>query len=168
MNEAMRRTFTIRPATLGIVAIAWIASEIGVFIFVVDRVGFGGAFIIGLGALVMGFAILRRLGFAALRRLRNTVEGSQPTTEAILDGSLAALGAILLIIPGFISDVVGLALTAPSIRQWVAHRFAAVERPGRPRSRVGTGTIDLSPTDWQRIEDTNAWTDRDGATPKGR
>lgn len=170
MNEAMSRTFTIRPATIGLVALAWLVSEVAVFILVVDRIGFGGAFLIGLGALILGLAILRRIGFAAVRKLRNTVEGTQPTTGSILDGSLAALGAVLLIIPGFISDVVGLALAAPSIRQWLAHRFAAVDRPGRPPPRVRTGTIDLEPTDWQRLEDSKGWSDagrRDGATPKG-
>lgn len=166
----MSRTFTIRPATIGLVALAWLACEVAVFIIVVDRIGFGGAFLIGGAALVLGLVILRRIGFAAVRRLRNTVEGSQPTTGAILDGSIAALGAVLLIIPGFVSDIVGLALAAPSIRQWVAHRFAAVDRPGHPPQRVRTGTIDLTPADWKRIEEPKGWTEpgrRDGAKPKG-
>ncbi len=52
--------------------------------------------------------------------------------EAVLDGTLAGLGAVLLILPGFVSDLVGLALAAPSIRFWVTERLT-LGTPWPPR-----------------------------------
>ncbi len=57
-------------------------------------------------------------------------------------GALAALGAILLVIPGFLSDCVGLALLLPS---WRHQELAA-----KPRD---PNVIDLTPQDWHRIDD---------------
>jgi UPF0716 protein FxsA len=71
--------------------------------------------------------------------------------EAVLDGTLAGLGALLLILPGFVSDVVGLALAAPSVRFWVTERLKLGKfdrlgngRPAAPRA------IELTPREWSR------------------
>jgi UPF0716 protein FxsA len=66
--------------------------------------------------------------------------------EAVLDGTLAGLGAVLLILPGFVSDFVGLALAAPSVRFWVTERLKLGKfgRPAAPK------VIELVPREWSR------------------
>jgi UPF0716 family protein affecting phage T7 exclusion len=60
---------------------------------------------------------------------------------------IRAIAAFLLILPGFISDLAGLALAAPSLRQMLARRFGgagAVNAAGYARRKI----VDLSPEEW--------------------
>jgi UPF0716 protein FxsA len=100
--------------------------------------------------------MLRRLGLSAVLRLRQAVtrrtsEQSGLSREAVLDGTLAGLGAVLLILPGFVSDLVGLALAAPSFRFSVTERLKLGKlgrlRNGRPAAPRG---IELAPREWSR------------------
>lgn len=124
----------------------WLALEVAAFAFVVSRLGLGGALIIGLLTLAAGFATLRRVGRGALDGLRAQVNSGETGERAVLEGTLAALGGVLLILPGFVSDAIGLALAAPSIRGALARRF------GRSAARATSsrdGVIDLDPADWR-------------------
>jgi UPF0716 protein FxsA len=165
----MRRPFRFRPGPLALGLCVWLACEVAAFVIVAQHVGFGGAILIGIATTILGLVTLRRVGMSAIRNLKRAFDGAQPTPGAMLDGALAALGATLLILPGFLSDLVGLALAAPSIRQWLAHRFGAVARPGRPPVQARPGAIDLAPDDWQRIEEAKAWPGSDDRPdPRGR
>ena len=72
----------------------------------------------------------------------------------LVDGMLGALGAVLLILPGFLTDIAGLVLLAPSVRQTVARRFGlSMDVPlARPPRRPGDRTIDLPQADWTRLD----------------
>lgn len=148
-----RRLFRIRPGAVTLVLAVWVGCELVAFFLVVNRFGWTGALLIGVVTTVLGLAMLRRVGASAFRSLRRSVQGGQATPGGLIDGSLAALGAALLIMPGFLSDLVGLALAAPSVRQWLAHRFGAVAQPGRPTVQRPAGTIDLAPGDWRAVEE---------------
>ena len=65
--------------------------------------------------------------------------------DARLDGALQALASILLILPGFVSDLIGLALKTPSIRANVVKKYRQPAKESDPRH------IDLSPQDWKTI-----------------
>ena len=157
----MGRRPSLSPGPLTIVLVVWLAGEVLAFVFVASRVGLGGAILIGIATTLIGLMTLRRIGTSAIASLRQAVAGVEPKPGAMLDGSLAALGATLLILPGFLSDLVGLALAAPSIRQWLARRFGAVALPGQPpRPRTGPSTIDLGPADWQAVNEVGNWSDR--------
>jgi UPF0716 protein FxsA len=72
---------------------------------------------IGLLALiaVVGALVVRREGAAAWRSLNASVRTGEPPSRELAGATVLMLAGILLIIPGFISDVVALALI-------VAHR----------------------------------------------
>jgi UPF0716 protein FxsA len=151
---------------LTIVLVVWLACEVLAFVFVASRVGLGGAILIGIATTLIGLMTLRRISAGALRSLRQAIAGTEPKPGAMLDGALAALGATLLILPGFLSDLVGLALAAPSVRQWLARRFGAVEAPGRPHPpKTGPRTIDLGPTDWHPVSEVRDRADRPDQPP---
>ena len=71
--------------------------------------------------------------------------------DALPDGLLAGFGALLLIVPGFLANAAGLALTAPSVRGHLLRRFGdpGAKVPRRP-SRVDV--IDLAPGDWTPLD----------------
>jgi UPF0716 family protein affecting phage T7 exclusion len=75
---------------------------------------------------------------------------------AASDAMLAALGAFLLVIPGFAAGLAGLALFSPSVRQALARRFG--------RKRQGPKAFDLEPGDWR---ETSARAPRKLRTPRG-
>ncbi len=77
------------------------------------------------------FDMLRRGGIVAL-------EGAA-ATEAWLKG----LGAALIVAPGFLTGLGGLALLTPSVRRWLVARSGA--KPVNPRE------IQLSAEEWREV-----------------
>lgn len=134
------------PGPIAAGLLAWLALEIAAFAFVVSKLGLGGALVIGLLTLAAGFATLRRVGSGALAGLQAQMTGREMGERAVLEGTLAALGGVLLILPGFVSDAIGLALAAPSIRGALARRFG---KAAFASSRVQDGVIDLDPAEWR-------------------
>jgi UPF0716 protein FxsA len=65
---------------------------------------------------ILGVWLAKREGFAVFRRFRQTAaDGRVPTTE-VIDGFLIFTGAVLMIAPGFISDIIGILLLIPPTR----------------------------------------------------
>ena len=147
----------IRKPPLFLLALGiWILAEIGVFALVVQMIGWLGAICLGLATTLIGVGILRKLGKGAAHSIKLAMNGGQIPGGRMLDGLLTALAAVLLIIPGFMSDIAGLVLAAPSARQWLAARFGGGndgKQPKRP------DIIDLSPEDWSSLEKPSARVD---------
>ena len=53
---------------------------------------------------------------AAWRRLGDAIAAGRPPGREVLDGALVLIGGALLIIPGFITDAVGICLLLPPTR----------------------------------------------------
>jgi UPF0716 protein FxsA len=65
---------------------------------------------------ILGTVLLKSQGRLAWRRFRAALAaGRAPTTE-VVDGALVIFGGSLLIVPGFISDLLGLFLLLPPTR----------------------------------------------------
>jgi UPF0716 family protein affecting phage T7 exclusion len=62
------------------------------------------------------------------------------------------LGGILLVFPGFITDILGAALFVPALRRWATGALANAARKRRRDSRDDR-VIDLEPGEWQQITD---------------
>ena len=148
----------LRRQNLGTLLLLGFAAEVVTFIALVDWIGAGPAILLGIGSTLLGLARLRQIGTASLGRLRAAVGGRGAPEDAFIDGALDAVGAVLLILPGFLTDAIGLALMAPSCRDWVKGRvgFAtgplAGSRADRIRKSAGPRTIDLEAQDWSRLD----------------
>lgn len=123
----------------------WILAEVSVFGLVADAIGLGGAVLLTMLFSLLGLTLLRRLGGRARDVLRAALEQPGQTLRlsslTLRSGAFAAIGAALLVIPGFLSDCVGLALLLPA---WKHQELA-------PKPQ-GQNTIDLTPQDWHRID----------------
>jgi UPF0716 family protein affecting phage T7 exclusion len=135
---------------IGLIAFAlWIAAEIIAFNLVASWTGGGVAFFLFVMKSVLGVVFVKRLVtrkiFETLRRGGGSfhIEGTA-ATEAWLKG----LGGFLLIFPGFVAGLVGLALLTPSVRRWIARRGAA--RQANPRD------IELSAQEWREVAEPGA------------
>ncbi len=124
----------------------WILAELSVFGVVAGTIGLPGAILLTLLFSLLGLALLRRLGGQTRELVKAALDNPglalrlSPLT--LRGGALAAIGAALLVIPGFLSDCVGLALLLPA---WRHHELAP-----KPRD---PSVIDLPPQDWQRIDE---------------
>lgn len=110
-------------------------------------------------AAAAGMAVLRRTGLKVLTG-RGLGSRANSQAEAIGDGLLLAIAGVLLLIPGFVGDVIALVLLLPPVRKLIlsvlAKRFnVVVQSQGftyagdGPERIVRTETIELEPEDWR-------------------
>jgi UPF0716 protein FxsA len=143
-----------RPGSITIALLIWFLSEYLAFSFVASKIGFSGALLIGIATSLLGVSVLRKLGTAAIAGLRRQIDRPQAASGDLLDGMLSAIGGILLILPGFISDLVGLSLMSPSLRRWIAIRFGnETIGSGAKSRRSSPDLIDLDAADWRHVEE---------------
>ena len=90
--------------------ILWPIAELFVAIKVAEAIGVLLTVVLLLAGWPLGMWLARTQGRAAWRRLSAAVAGGRPPGREVIDGALVLAGAILLIIPGFITDGVGLLL----------------------------------------------------------
>jgi UPF0716 protein FxsA len=124
------------------------AAEIGLFILIAAKIGFSLAFGLLLLTSAAGLLLLRHAGRARLERLRVAVTQTGVVgLEAGGDAFLTVAAGILLLLPGFITDVAGLILLAPPVRRRIHTRFAGFVRTQRGQADV----VDLEPDQWQQV-----------------
>jgi UPF0716 protein FxsA len=99
---------------------------------------------------------MRSQGRAAWRRFNATLAERRPPAREVLDGVLVIFGGALLLTPGFITDVFGLAFLLPPtralLRRLLVRRFALrmvssvtmPRRAGRDGDIEGTA-VDVEP-----------------------
>ncbi|MBJ7458191.1 MAG: FxsA family protein [Thermoleophilaceae bacterium] len=82
---------------------------------------------------LLGAWLVKSQGGAVWRNFRMTVDaGKIPANEAV-DGFLVIMGGTLLLVPGFMSDIVGILLIAPPSRAFLRNRVIKI---GLGRSRA--------------------------------
>jgi UPF0716 protein FxsA len=104
----------------------WPLAEVFVAVKVAEVIGVLYTILLLIASWPLGSWALRSQGGAAWRRLTAAVaEGRPPAREAI-DGALAVAGGVLLLVPGFITDVIGIFLLLPPTRSLL--RIAPLRR----------------------------------------
>jgi UPF0716 protein FxsA len=99
--------------------ILWPVAELFVAIEVAQAIGVLETIILLILGWPFGLWALRTQGGAAWRRLSLALEERRTPTREVLDGTLVLFGGILLMIPGFITDIIGIALLLPPTRALV-------------------------------------------------
>jgi UPF0716 protein FxsA len=93
-----------------VLLILWPIAELFVAIKVAEAIGVLLTIVLLLISWPLGLWLMRAEGRVAWRRLSLAVAQGVAPGRQVLDGALILLGGLLLIIPGFITDAVGLAL----------------------------------------------------------
>jgi UPF0716 protein FxsA len=96
--------------------ICWPVAEVYVAIKVAEAIGLLAMFLLLVASWPIGSWALRSQGRAAWRRLGDTVAIGRAPGREVLDGALVVLGGMLMIVPGFITDVLGALLLLPPTR----------------------------------------------------
>jgi UPF0716 protein FxsA len=107
-----------------ILPIVWLLAELFVAVQIADAIGVGAMILLLIVSWPLGAWALRSQGRAAWSRLTTAVStGRSPGREA-LDGVLILIGGLLLIVPGFLSDVVAVFALFPPTRSFLRGRLA--------------------------------------------
>lgn len=74
---------------------------------------------------LFGAWLVKREGVAVLRRLRGSLAAGEMPTTSLVDGGLIVVAGAMCIVPGFVSDSLGLLLLIPPVRSVVRNRLIA-------------------------------------------
>lgn len=123
--------------------------ELAAFIAVAAQIGVLPALALIAAGSFAGVLILRHASGDHIARVKVALgEGSFTALQADGRGGLVLLAGILLAIPGFITDALGLLLLIPPLRQAFGTAFGR----GAPARRAD-GVVDLPPEQWRRVPD---------------
>jgi UPF0716 protein FxsA len=118
------------------------------FLIIAALIGWLWAVLLVVASSVLGFRLLRKFGRRDLGRIREGLAYDGLRAIHLEDPAVArSTGALLLAVPGFITDVFGVALFIPALRRRIAAALVMVAhaRPLRPQDQV----LDLSPAEWK-------------------
>jgi len=108
------------------------AAELFAFFLMAALIGWFWAAGLFIATSIVGVLLLRRFGRADLDRLRTAfARDGVRALHLETPGMATMLGGILLIFPGFITDLLGAALLLPAVRRWAAAKFATFARSSR-------------------------------------
>jgi len=120
--------------------------EIAGFVLIGPYLGVGGTLAEIILTGMLGMAIIRRQGFETLVRLRAAANPGETPLPVAADGGARVLAGVLLTVPGFFTDAIGLLLLIPPIRalavawslRWLARSAVRVHtaQPGPARPGV--------------------------------
>ncbi len=134
-------------------------AEIATFVLVGRQIGALATVGLVVASMVAGVMLLRYQASRAAQRLRGGGAQGNVAAADIAGGALVVLAGILLLIPGFLTDIVGLLLLLPPVRALARRRFgdrvtivtSGFSRAGFGQRGTGGGrTIDLDEDDYRR------------------
>ncbi len=141
-------------------------AEIAMFVVVGQAVGLWMTLALVIAGALLGGLLLRQQGLGIVARLRSNMGAGTLPAQTMFDAMMIGIAGFLLMLPGFISDIVALALLIPPLRAALYaglasrmtvvqttsasyRRHADVNDPQISRPR----TIDLDDDDWRRDRD---------------
>lgn len=93
--------------------------ELTLLVTVGQRIGLGPTLGIVLTTALTGAFLARREGLATWRRLQQTLASGGLPGDALVDGMIVLVAAALMLTPGFLTDVAGLAGLFPPTRRLI-------------------------------------------------
>ena len=136
--------------------------EIAGFIVVGSKIGVLATLGLIILSIFLGVFLLRLQGFGLIQKIREETAAGRTPKRELVHGVMLVFAAFLLIIPGFITDIIGLLLFIPAVRDFgwrcISDRVVVVNSrgrdPGRPdTSRVKDRVIELDPEDYSSKPD---------------
>ena len=121
-----------------------VLAEFVVFVLVASWIGVGWTILATLATSALGFALLARQGTKALVDLRERARARRPAGRELGDAGLIAAGGLLMVLPGFIGDLIGLLCLLPVTRglvRGVLSRLVLARLPDRMRGPVRVESV---------------------------
>ena len=111
---------------LGLLIWGW--AEMSAFIYIGNEIGGLLTLLGGVVTAIFGIALLKRQGLSVLSRIQADLAKGRAPVTSIADSISMVVGGALMLIPGYVTDAIGLLLFLPGIRtlagvyllQWMA------------------------------------------------
>jgi len=133
--------------------LCWPFLEIAGFIYVGEHIGILATIALTLLSMVAGAILLRLQGIAVLQKMQTELRAGRVPAAQLGHAALIAFAGLCLLVPGFVSDIIGLLLFLPPVRSLVlmlvTRNIHVVVRSATVRTRV----VDLDPEDWRDVSD---------------
>lgn len=113
-------------STVGKVLLLFIGAillEIFVFIQVGAAIGAWSTLALIILTAVVGLSLVRLQGLRTLMEAQQKINRGEPPAREMLSGMMLAISGVLLLLPGFVSDLGGLLLLLPPVREALVERF---------------------------------------------
>lgn len=136
-----------------VAVIALPVVEIALFIKSAQWLGLLPTIAGAIAAGAIGLALVRRQGFELLLRTRAQFDRGEVPVREVFDGLCLAVAGVLLVLPGFFSDIVAILLLLPPVRAVLRLALLSRAAPGaapHPASKTGPQVIEA---EYQVIDD---------------
>jgi UPF0716 protein FxsA len=121
-----------------------VLAEFVVFVLVASWIGVGWTILATVATSALGILLLGRQGTKALADLRERAMSGRSPGRELGDAGLVAAGGLLMVLPGFLGDLVGLLCLLPVTRglvRGVLTRLVLVRLPDRMRGPVRVESV---------------------------
>ncbi|WP_250157439.1 FxsA family protein [Tianweitania aestuarii] len=158
MSLNKRVDATVRLSIFPLIFLGYILLEIAVFILVGDAIGVLPTLGLILLSGVVGIGLMRVQGFGMIARMRTEQAAGRVPGREVLHGFMILLAGILLLLPGFVTDILGLLLFIPAVRDgaWnlLKNKLTVVTnvRGFRGRRAPADRVVDLDDEEFHRTE----------------
>ena len=115
--------------------------EISVFIWVGGVIGVLPTVLLTVMTAVAGTMMLRQQGLSLVMRMQGELEAGRTPGNDLMHGAMIVVASLCLLIPGFVTDAIGLLLFIPPLRELLARFIVS-------RSNV-TGVPSIHRTNWR-------------------
>lgn len=105
-----------------------VTVEVAAFVLVAGQIGLLTSLALLVVVSALGPLVLRRVGVSVLARTRDRLERGELPTAEVLDGIVVFAAGVMISVPGFVGDALGLALMVGPVRRllirFAGHRLA--------------------------------------------
>lgn len=133
--------------------------EIAFFVLIGQAVGLLPTLAGVLVTALIGALVLRVQGLSLIAEIRATMGQGQLPARALAEAMMVGIAGLLLLLPGYFSDLLGILLLIPPLRAalytFLKSRLVVVAstqsgQTWRDGRLGGDGTVDLDPDDWRQ------------------
>ncbi len=96
--------------------------ELYVFFKVSTAIGFFPALLLIIAGSALGVLVMRVAGLATVLRTRASLQRGELPAEQMFNGLVTAVGGVLLIVPGFVSDLLAVLCLLPFTRHFLIRK----------------------------------------------
>ena len=126
--------------------------EIALFILVGGAIGLWPTLGLVIAGAVAGITILRGRGVGMVLDVRRSLDRGEDPAAALVVGALSVLAGLLLLMPGFLTDAMGLLLLLPPVRAAIIARLRTAAAAGQGR-RQGDASVTIIDGTWHEVRD---------------
>ncbi len=151
--------YSINPRFFVVIFLCSLLIEIAGFIFVGQEIGILATLSLVILTAIVGVVLLRVQGFSLLKNIQTELIQGRTLENNIINDVFIMFSAILLILPGFVSDLLGILLLIKPIRSVVWHFFTSLQNKmnlNTKRKNDAEKVIDLNAEDYTIYDTTES------------